>query len=156
MTKARLLRHDFPIHGLNTMCCKKEALSCRFPADFRLPCLGPAEFSGPRKMTSCRGCFLPLHCIFALTSKRRLRGPAAILFISRDACVATASASYRIEKPRNPENRRKIGNNLPSFPICCQFFSIFSPIICQLFSKFSYFLSIFFSYFSGFRGLSIL
>ena len=40
-----------------------------------------------------------------------------------DACVAIASASYRIEEPRIPENRRKIGKNRNLL-----FFAYFSPI----------------------------
>ena len=56
--------------------------------------------------------------------------------------VAKALAIYRIEKPRNPENRRKTGKILEN-PIFCLFlvyFSYFLPIFCLFFA---YFLPIF-------------
>ena len=62
--------------------------------------------------------------------------------------VANALAIYRIEKPPNPENRRKIGKTKKGksifLPIFGLFFSYFLPIFLPLF------------FFSGFRAFSIL
>ena len=63
-------------------------------------------------------------CTCLTTMKRSFRRPIRVL------SIATVSASYRIEKPRDPENRRKIGKiqdklerNGPriGFFIFCQF-----------------------------------
>ena len=58
--------------------------------------------------------------------------------------VAKALAIYRIEKPRNPENRRKIGEKYRKI-------LFFAPIFGLFFLFFAYFSPI-----SGFRGFSIL
>ena len=47
---------------------------------------------------------------------RHLRGPAAILFIPRDTCIAKRPASYRDPKPRNPKFLRKKLKNYPPDP----------------------------------------
>ena len=50
--------------------------------------------------------------------------------------VATALASYRIEKPRNPQNRRTIGINIGTFyfwPILPLFFPYFVPVCLFVF-----------------------
>ena len=56
--------------------------------------------------------------------------------------VATALASYRIEKPRNPKNWRKIGKKIGVF--------YFLPSFLLFFPKCSYFFSYFSSYFLEF------
>ena len=63
---------------------------------------------------------------------------------TRTSKVATALASYRIEKPRNPENRRNIGEKIGIFyalPIFLQFSPYFFPFLFL---------------FSGIWGFSIL
>ena len=50
-------------------------------------------------------------------------------------CFAKALAIYRIEKPRNPENRRKIGKIWEN-PIFCLFLVYFSQFFAYFFSFF--------------------
>ena len=54
--------------------------------------------------------------------------------------TAIASASYRIEKPRIPENRRKIGKKRGNSIICLflSYISPISPIFCLFLFLFSY------------------
>ena len=75
-------------------------------------------------------------------------------------CIGKASAIYRIEKPRNPESRRKKGKNIGKILVCLPILGLFVLFFCLFWVNFSYFFAysgcifpifcLFFSYFLHF------